>query len=256
MKRAFIGTVLAFTVSGCGGGGTSSASGPTILQSYEAGETALLRIKPATSNWEYTGIADVTAATELASGAITSLSVTGSSYNGDWYQVNRTGVMSDGGTVAFTTIGVDLNASGSEYVARSFIQTSAGSGFVVTGAPLQQAPSGSHSYTGHTEIYESGNGSVVRETGDVTFNVNFNTGAATVTGATTNYVFSSTNMTVDTLSGNFYTTNGTIGRRSGVQVDASITGAVYGTTGLGVGGVVNSDLDADTGYLGSFAAVR
>ena len=253
MKKAVIGTILAFTVSGCGGGGTSNS--PTILQSYEAGETALLRIKPATSNQEYTGIADVTAAIELASGSITGLVVTGSSETGDWYAVNRSGVTSDGGTVTFETIGVNLNSSGSEYVSRSFIGTDAGVGFVVTGAPLQQAPSGSHSYTGYTEIVEAGN-SAIRETGDVTFNVNFNTGAASVTGATTNYVFSSTNMTVDTLSGNFYTANGKIGRRSGVQLDANIAGAVYGTTGLGVGGVVTSDLDADVGYFGSFAAVR
>ena len=196
------------------------------------------------------------AATELASGAITGLVVTGSSESGDWYTVNRSGVTSDGGIVNFETVGVNLNSSGSEYVSRSFIVTDAGSGFVVTGSPLQQAPSGSQSYTGYTEIIDSSDSGAVRETGDVTFNVNFNTGAATVTGATTNYVFSSTNMTVDTLSGNFYTANGTIGRRSGVQLDANIAGAVYGTAGLGVGGLVNSDLDADEGFIGSFAAVR
>lgn len=254
MQKTVIGTMLALAVSGCGGGETSS--GPTILQSYEDGEIALFRIKDTVSDYEYTGFGDVTPVTEYASGAIAGLTVTDSSQNGDMYTVNRTGVMADGGEVNLITEGINLNASGSEYASRSLVETSAGSVYVVNGTPLYQAPSGTHRYNGFTEIFEAGNGNIFKETGDASFIVNFNTGAATVTGATTNYVFSSTNMTVDTLSGNFYTANGTIGRRSGVQLDANIAGAVYGTTGLGVGGVVISDLDADDGFFGSFVAVR
>ena len=242
-----------------GGGGTASNSNAavTILQSYEAGETALLRVKPATSDYTYTGIADVVAVNEVANGAIAGLTVTSSEYYaGDWYTVSRTGVMSTGGTITFDTVGVDLNSSGSEYVSRSLIRTSAGAGYVVTGAPLKLAPAGSQTYTGLTEVIESGGGVVSEEAGDVTLNVNFATGVASITGATTNYVYSSSNMTVDTTSGNFYTDNGKIGRRSGVQVDANIAGAIYGTTGLGAGGVVHSDLDADGGFIGSFAATR
>ena len=242
-----------------GGGGTASNSNAavTILQSYEAGETALLRVKPATSDYTYTGIADVVAVNEVANGAIAGLTVTSSEYYaGDWYTVSRTGVMSTGGTITFDTVGVDLNSSGSEYVSRSLIRTSAGAGYVVTGAPLKLAPAGSQTYTGLTEVIESGGGVVSEEAGDVTLNVNFATGVASITGATTNYVYSSSNMTVDTTSGNFYTDNGKIGRRSGVQVDANIAGAIYGTTGLGAGGVVHSDLDADGGFIGAFAATR
>lgn len=259
MYKAVIGTVFAFTVSGCGGGGTASNSNAavTILRSYEAGETALLRVKPATSDYTYTGIADVVAVNEVANGAIAGLTVTSSDYYaGDWYTVSRTGVLSTGGTITFDTVGVDLNSSGSEYVSRSLIRTSAGAGYVVTGAPLKLAPAGSQTYTGLTEVIESGGGVVSEEAGDVTLNVNFATGVASITGATTNYVYSSSNMTVDTTSGNFYADNGKIGRRSGVQVDANIAGAIYGTTGLGAGGVVHSDLDADGGFIGSFAATR
>lgn len=259
MHKVVIGTVIAFTVSGCGGGGTASNSNAavTILQSYEAGETALLRVKPATSDYTYTGIADVVAVNEVANGAIAGLTVTSSDYYaGDWYTVSRTGVLSTGGTITFDTVGVDLNSSGSEYVSRSLIRTSAGAGYVVTGAPLKLAPAGSQTYTGLTEVYEAGGGVVSEEAGDVTLNVNFVTGVASITGATTNYVYSSSNMTVDTTSGNFYADNGKIGRRSGVQVDANIAGAIYGTTGLGAGGVVHSDLDADGGFIGAFAATR
>ena len=258
MQKAVIGIVFAFTVSGCGGGGTASNGNAavTILQSYEAGETALMRVKPATSDYTYTGIADVAAVNEVANGAIAGLTVTSSTSDGDWYTVGRTGVLSTGGTITFDTVGVNLNSSGSEYVSRSLISTSAGTGYVVTGAPLMLAPAGSQTYTGLTEIFESGGGVVSQEAGDVTLNVNFATGVASITGATTNYVFSSSNMTVDTNSGNFYADNGKIGRRSGAQVDANIAGAIYGTTGLGAGGVVHSDLDADTGFIGAFAATR
>jgi hypothetical protein len=258
MHKAIIGTFFAFTVSACGGGGTSSgnSAGITILQSYEAGETALMRVKPVTSDYTYTGVADVAAVNEVANGSIAGLTETYSTDDGDWFTVGRTGVMSTGGTITFDTVGVNLNSSGSEYVSRNLIQTSDGAGYVVVGAPLKLAPAGAQTYTGFTEIYESGYGGVAQEAGDVTLNVNFTSGAASITGATTNYVFSSSNMTVDINSGNFYTDNGKIGRRSGVQVDANIAGAIYGTTGLGAGGVVHSDLDADTGFIGAFAATR
>jgi hypothetical protein len=92
--------------------------------------------------------------------------------------------------------------------------------------------------------------------GVVSANVNFTTGAFQITGTTANMIFSSQTTYINKQNGQFHTNQGKIGLRNGPQIDASLTGAIFGTQGNGIGGVVNSNLDAENSYLGAFAGLQ
>ncbi len=259
MIRLFFLLLSAFALSACGGGGGShraASSGVTVLEKYNE-NVALVRIKGDTLETEYVGVVDTEAAEEVLAGSVTGLVVTSSSSSGDWFEVSRTGVMSSGRSITFDTTGVNLNASGSEYVSRSFVNTNQGGGFIVTGSNLGDLPAGAFSYDGYTEIYDASGG---RETGDVTLNVNFNTKKATITGVTDNLIYSSNDISVSSSSGQFSSNTAQIGQRFGanIKVPARIEGSFYGASGDGMGGIVTGGLNADltTGYLGSFAGKR
>jgi hypothetical protein len=248
-----------FSLSACGGGGGShraASSGVSVLEKYND-NVALVRIKGTTLETEYVGVIDTEAAEEVLAGSITGLDITYSSYSGEWFEISRTGVMSSGRSITFDTTGVDLNASGSEYVSRSFVNTNQGGGYIVTGSNLGNLPAGAVSYEGYTEIYDASGG---RETGDVTLNVNFNNNKATITGVTDNLIYSSSDISVSSSSGQFSSNSAQIGQRFGanIKVPARIEGSFYGASGNGMGGIVTGGLNADltTGYLGSFAGTR
>lgn len=255
MFRFFSIIISLFALSACGGGG-GSANNIQVIEKYND-IVSLVRISGGTLENEYVGIINTVAAEEVLAGSITGLVVNSSSKDGDWYTVSRTGVMSNGEPITFDTIGVNLNASGSEYVARSWVLTNVGGGYTVTGTIPASLPSGSVSYEGYTEIYDV---SGTRETGDVTLNVNFDSGIATVTGVTNNLIFSSSDLSVNRNSGHFSSANAEIGQRTGanLRVPAKIEGSFYGSSGNGMGGVVTGGLNEDmsSGYFGAFAGKR
>jgi hypothetical protein len=255
VKRLIL-TCSMFLLSACGGGGTSTATngaGITVLERYND-NVSLVRIAGGTLENEYIGIINETAAEEVLAGSITGLVVTSSGWDGDWYSVSREGVMSNGQPITFDTVGVNLNASGSEYVSRSWVNTNKGGGYTVTGTDLGSLPSGTTSYTGRTEIYDASGG---REIGDVTMNVNFNAKSATITGVTDNLIYSSSDISVDTSTGHFSSSSAEIGQRTGanIRIPARIEGSFYGVSGNGMGGIVTGGLSIEnnSGYLGSFA---
>ena len=257
MQKAFIGTILALTVSGCGAGGGSMSNQPAyglnILQQGSDGE-ALVRIYDGSGFEKMVGVGSLTAIQTARSGSTSGWTSINEYENGNYYSFSRSTVMSNGGDLTVDGSGIKLNNSGTEYVSIFVGETDEGVALMVTGTPATQFPTGNYRYEGYAALLASSTAerAAFIEGGTFAMNVNFDNKTGSITGASENLIFTENQIAINTSNGEFSGSSGTIGHRSGVKLPASLEGNFYGSNATGVGGVTTSDLSTDSGYVAVF----
>ena len=264
MQKAVIGTILAFTVSGCGGGATSPSFYVSTVKTYADGSGALTssQVDADGDPTKYLMVStDLATATDVANGAY-ALTATSSSQNGNYYTVRREGAASNGQALAVASFGENLNASGSEYASMSVVIINNQPGLLTSGSTATSLPSGTYSYNGATTIVE--NMDYVAGTGTFTLTANFDTNIANLAAATPandsinniGYFFSGSDMQIDQSEGSFSTSSGLIGVTGGASETASVKGYFAGTAAKGVHGLAYTNDTATPDLIGAFYGSR
>lgn len=253
-KFVLLGCVCGLTA--CGGGGVVSEGYglKTVAQSSD-GEDALIRIYDGAGTEKMVGVGTLTAVETARSGSTAGWTSISESQDGDLYYFERSTVMSNGGDLVVIGAGENLNASGTEYVSMFLGYTDDGVAIFATGTPSTSLPNGNYNYQGTATFIDS-TSDVLGEDGTFGMSVNFGAATASITGASDNYIFTDSQITINATNGEFSSTSATLGPRNGVKVPATLEGNFYGSNATGVGGVVVSDLSQDDGYLSVFKGSR
>lgn len=254
-----------------GGGGTMQPVSPStgnaatinIPQSLQTVSTfsdgqQIVRLYSADTGEIFVGLANGAGLlSELENGTLTNFTNIETAVNGDHFQVLRTASGAQSQTVSLAIDGLNLNAGGSEYVARVFMSDNVGeNAYVVAGTPAEELPTGQVIYRGSAEIIAI-NGtttSQAREIGDFTFTINFGAAApmGRITGASETYQFVGASVALNKTTTALSSSTIEIGPIMGATLPATLAGNIMGSVGDGIGGIVSSQTVNGSSYLASF----
>lgn len=195
--------------------------------------------------------------TELENGTLTNFENIETYISANHFQVLRSAEGASGQTVTLAIDGLNLNNSGSNYVARVFLSDGEnGNAYLVAGTVANSLPQGSATYSGIAEILaiDSGTDTQSREVGEFNMTINFsdNSPIGQITGATENYQFVSATVALNKTTTALSSSDVEIGPIMGTTLPATLAGNIVGSAGQGVGGIVSSDVVNGSSYLASF----
>lgn len=264
MKTALFMALCSSLLTGCGGGGdTSATTFPYALKEYSDGSGI---IKGATDLGNAGGVSnliiaatDLPAAKDFIDGAV-DLNTISSSEDGKYFTVTRTGITANGTQIQAITEGMRLSGEQGGYVSMSYVTFNSELGLLSAGTQPIRLPSGEFSYSGLARVVTD------TEAADGTAIVTANFSSRTVdliadipandaVEDSSAYFFSATAMPMNVSDGSFSTTNALIGEIGTNGNSAGVMGYFAGDGATGVHGMVYNNSDSRT-PLGLFIADR
>ena len=123
------------------------------------------------------------------------------------------------------------------------------------GSPLTNIPTGTVTYGGGADdaAFINMNGAKVQL--PFTFTANLSAGTATLTANNGTHRIDAQSIAIDATNGRFYGTSAQVGA-VGSLLDANVSGALFGTDGMGVGGIVYSTDQAAPSISANFVGSR